>query len=68
MLFAGNIVRHPCFEPLRKSGDGFRIIGDLKNSDHIMNNSFWIGVYPGISKAMIQYIVECIETFILERK
>jgi len=67
MLFAGNIIRHPCFDELRKSGKGYRVIGDLNCSDHIMNNSLWIGVYPGMSRKMIEYIVKTIKTFILEK-
>lgn len=58
MLFAGNLIKHPCFDEMRLSGKGFRIVGDLKNTDLIMNNTFWIGVYPGMNDAKIRYIIE----------
>ncbi|MGX1983415.1 CDP-6-deoxy-D-xylo-4-hexulose-3-dehydrase [Thermolongibacillus altinsuensis] len=57
MLFAGNIVKHPCFDELRESGTGYRIVGELKNTDYILNNTFWIGVYPGLTEDMINFIV-----------
>ena len=49
MLFAGNLIKHPCFDEMRKSGDGYRVVGDLKNTDIIMENTFWVGVYPGMT-------------------
>ena len=52
-LFAGNLTKHPCFDELRKSGEGYRVVGDLSNTDRIMNDSFWIGVYPGMTDAML---------------
>lgn len=55
-LFAGNIIKHPCFDQMRNLNTGYRIIGDLKNTEIVMNNSFWIGVYPGITNEMIDYI------------
>ena len=60
MLFAGNIVKHPCFDQMRKSGKGYRIVGELKNTDKIMNNSFWVGVYPGMTDEMIDYMAKTI--------
>mgnify|MGYP000793104538 CR=1 FL=1 len=45
LLFSGNIIKHPCFDQIRGT-DAYRIIGDLKQTDYIMNNSFWVGVYP----------------------
>jgi CDP-4-dehydro-6-deoxyglucose reductase, E1 len=56
MLFAGNLVKHPCFNELRKSGQGFRMIGDLKFTNEIMKRTFWIGVYPGLNNRLIEYI------------
>jgi len=53
MLFAGNLVKHPCFDELRKNGAGYRIAGNLKNTDSIMNNTFLIGVYPGMTKIVL---------------
>jgi len=65
MLFAGNLVRHPCFDQMRKENQGFRIVGDLKNTDRIMNNTFWVGVYPGLSGEKIVHIVELIQRFVI---
>lgn len=55
-LFAGNITRHPCFEHL-KEGEDYRIVGDLSNTDAVMYHGFWVGVYPGMTEAMLQEIV-----------
>lgn len=63
MLFAGNIIKHPCFDEMRKNKKGYRIIGDLKNTDFVMNNTFWIGVYPGLSKKHLDYVVKTFEKF-----
>lgn len=64
MLFAGNIVKHPCFDQMRKNGQGYRTVGDLASTDRVMNDTFWVGVYPGMSEDMIRdlkkLIVECI--------
>ncbi|MFR8844156.1 MAG: hypothetical protein ACLVGL_03350 [Waltera sp.] len=49
MLFAGNLTKQPCFDEMRKTGVGYRIVGELTNTDHIMENTFWIGVYPGMT-------------------
>ena len=48
MLFAGNIVRHPCFDSIRGS-DAYRVVGDLDVTDRIMRDTFWVGVYPGMT-------------------
>lgn len=56
MLFAGNLTKHPCFDGMRKSGEGFRIVGNLENTDRIMNDSFWVGVYPGMTDEMMDYM------------
>ncbi|MEW6087960.1 MAG: lipopolysaccharide biosynthesis protein RfbH [bacterium] len=63
MLFAGNIIKHPCFDELRKSGEGYRVIGDLINTNIVMNNAFWIGVYPGLKDKMIEFVIKCIYEF-----
>jgi len=63
MLFAGNLVKHPCFDEMRKNNSGYRVIGDLKNTDQIMNNTFWIGVYPGLKQKMIDYIIDKISSY-----
>lgn len=64
-LFAGNLIKHPCFDELRKNKQGYRVIGSLKNTDRIMNDTFWIGVYPGMTDEKIDYMIktirECVE-------
>lgn len=60
MLFAGNLVKHPCFDQMRETGEGYRVIGDLANTDKIMNSTFWIGVYPGMTDEMIDYMAKTI--------
>lgn len=57
MLFSGNLTKHPCFDEMRATGEGYRVVGGLENTDRIMNNSFWIGVYPGMTDAMIDYMI-----------
>jgi CDP-6-deoxy-D-xylo-4-hexulose-3-dehydrase len=57
MLFAGNLVKHPCFDELRRAGTGYRIAGSLATTDRIMRDTFWIGVYPGMSDGMIDRMV-----------
>ena len=61
-LFAGNMLRHPLFLDLRKDVD-FRVVGKLKNTDKIMNDSLWIGVYPGMSEEKINYCLNKILEF-----
>lgn len=56
MLFAGNLTKHPCFDAMRKSGEVFRVVGELANTDRIMADTFWIGVYPGMTDEMIDYM------------
>lgn len=58
MLFAGNLLRQPCFDSMRRSGQGYRVVGELKETDRIMCNSFWIGVYPGMTIEMLDYMVD----------
>lgn len=60
MLFAGNLTKHPCFDEMRKSGEGYRVCGSLENTDRIMNDTFWVGVYPGMTDEMIDYMGETI--------
>ncbi len=55
-LFAGNLIKHPCFDEMRKTGKGYRIVGELTNTDRIMNDSFWVGVYPGMTDAMLDHM------------
>ena len=63
-LFAGNIIRHPCFETMREGID-YRVSGELTNTDTIMNSSLWIGLYPGMGAEMLDYMVEMIRGFCL---
>lgn len=62
-FFAGNFLRHPTFNGMRKRGQGFRAVNSLPNTDYIMNNGFWLGVYPGIDTEKIKWIVNCITRF-----
>ena len=59
LLFSGNITRHPCFDQIRNT-DAYRVVGSLDNSDFIVNNSFWVGVYPGMTKEKLDYMAEVI--------
>lgn len=56
MLFAGNIIKHPCFDEMRKDGIGYRYIGNLENTDIVMENTFWIGLYPGMTEENLIYM------------
>ena len=55
LLFSGNLIKHPCFDEIRNT-DKYRIVGSLDNTEIIMNSSFWVGVYPGMSDDMIDYM------------
>ena len=61
MLFAGNLIKHPCFDGMRENGHGHRIVGDLANTDRIMHNTFWVGVYPGMTDEIIDYMAKIIK-------
>ncbi len=60
MLFAGNLIKHPCFDEMRAIKQGYRVVGELTNTDRIMNDSFWVGVYPGMTDEMIDYMAKII--------
>ncbi len=60
MLFSGNILRHPCFDSLRGS-DAYRVVGELKNTDRIVTDTFWVGVYPGMTQQMLDYMIKTIK-------
>lgn len=62
MLFAGNLIKHPCFDDMRKTGMGYRVIGELKNTNRIMKDTFWVGVYPGMTSEMIDVMINVIKT------
>jgi CDP-6-deoxy-D-xylo-4-hexulose-3-dehydrase len=55
LLFAGNLVRQPAYQ-----GVDYRVIGDLKNTDYVMRNVLWVGVYPGLTKPMLHHVAEVI--------
>ena len=59
LLFSGNLIKHPCFNQIRGT-DAYRVAGELTNTEFIMNHSFWIGVYPGMTDAMIDYMAQVI--------
>lgn len=59
LLFSGNLIKHPCFDQIRGT-DKYRVAGDLTTTDFIMNNTFWIGVYPGMTDEMIDYMAKVI--------
>lgn len=63
-LFSGNFIKHPCFDEMRREQAGYRVVGGLENTDTIMNRSFWIGVYPGMDQAKLDYMVQTIKGFI----
>jgi CDP-6-deoxy-D-xylo-4-hexulose-3-dehydrase len=58
LLFAGNILKQPAYKNV-----DFRVVGDLTNTDIVMKRSFWVGVYPGLSTEMLDYVVESISDF-----
>lgn len=60
LLFSGNIIKHPCFDQIRDT-DAYRVSGDLSETEFVMNNTFWVGVYPGMTDVMIDYMAEIIK-------
>lgn len=60
MLFAGNLTKHPCFDDMRRTGQGYRIVGTLSNTDQIMRDTFWVGVYPGMTDEKLDYMIRVI--------
>ena len=61
MLFAGNLTKHPCFDEMRRTGEGYRITGALTETDRVMNDTFWLGVYPGLSDEKIDYMAQTVK-------
>lgn len=59
LLFSGNLTKHPCFDQIRGT-DKYRVVGSLENTDYIMENSFWVGVYPGMNEEKLKYMSEII--------
>ncbi|MCR5756991.1 MAG: lipopolysaccharide biosynthesis protein RfbH [Selenomonas sp.] len=66
MLFAGNLIKHPCFDEMRESGEGYRVVGSLENTDRIMNDTFWVGVYPGMSDEKLDYMIKVIKEAVMK--
>ncbi|MMZ66067.1 DegT/DnrJ/EryC1/StrS aminotransferase family protein [compost metagenome] len=62
MLFAGNLIRQPAYQ-----GVNYRVYGDLTNTDKILHDTFLVGVYPGLTNAMIDYVIEKIREFVLSK-
>jgi CDP-6-deoxy-D-xylo-4-hexulose-3-dehydrase len=63
MVFSGNIIKHPCFDSIRNTS-AYRVVGDLQNTEYVMNNTFWVGVYPGMTKPMLDRMAEVIKDVI----
>lgn len=61
-LFAGNIIKHPCMDDIRGTG-AYRVVGNLQNTNTILNNTFWIGVYPGMTKEKMNYMTKVIRSY-----
>ncbi len=61
-LFAGNILKHPCFDEIRGT-NAYRVISDLENSNRILNDTFWIGVYPGMTREKLDYMIKVIKKY-----
>ena len=67
LLFSGNFIKHPCFDSIRGS-DAYRVVGDLKNTDYITSNTFWVGVYPGMTNEMLDYMAYMIHEYIRQSR
>ncbi|MDD4818024.1 MAG: lipopolysaccharide biosynthesis protein RfbH [Victivallaceae bacterium] len=65
-LFAGNLTRHPCFEALEAGAD-YRVAGTLENTDNLMNDAFWIGVYPGMNDEKLDYMISVIRNYVMNK-
>ncbi len=63
LLFSGNLIKHPCFDDIRDS-KAYRVVGNLNNTDCIMDNTFWIGLYPGMSDDMICYMIKVLSEYL----
>lgn len=63
MLFAGNITKQPCLNQIYELGKDYRIVGDLKITNRVMEDTFWIGLYPGMTKEMLDYTIKMIKRY-----
>jgi len=61
MLFAGNLVRQPCFAELRSRAEGYRVVGDLPVTDRTMRDALWVGVYPGLSAPQLEHMARTLQ-------
>jgi len=59
LLFSGNLIKHPCFDQMRGT-DAYRVVGSLDVTEYVMKSSFWVGVYPGMTDEMIDYMAQVI--------
>lgn len=66
MLFAGNLIKHPCFDEMRAQGYGYRVVGELVNTNRIMNDTFWVGVYPGMTDEMTDHMIGTVQRAVCE--
>jgi CDP-6-deoxy-D-xylo-4-hexulose-3-dehydrase len=64
LLFSGNLLKHPAFVELKQKGEGYRVYGELNNTDKVMNDTFWLGVYPGLKTEQLEYISNKVHEFI----
>ena len=67
LLFSGNFIKHPCFTQIRGT-DAYRVVGELDNTEFIMNHTFWVGVYPGMTDEMIDYMAQIIREAVKAQK
>jgi CDP-6-deoxy-D-xylo-4-hexulose-3-dehydrase len=63
LLFGGNLLRQPAFKDTKR-----RVVGDLSVTDRVMNDTFWIGVWPGLSNQMLDYVIESLDAIIKGEK
>lgn len=61
MLFAGNLIKHPCFDQMRKEKKGYRVVGELMNTEIAMERAFWIGVYPGMTEEKLDRMIKILK-------
>ena len=66
ILHFPRLVKHPAFDEIRGDKSAYRVVGDLKMTDFVMNNGFWIGVYPGMTQDMLQHMINTIKEFCIE--
>lgn len=60
MLFSVNLLQHPCFDEMHKAEMGYRVLGTLENTDRVVRDTFWVGVYPGMTEEIVKYMVKTI--------